>query len=98
MADYQVLNQDEQDEIIVSFMLSQERDKFCHDLNLARYDAMLESLSDGKWKDRIVVLRAETLERLAEVNSIIQATKPQLPTAERIEAAKTRLVNKNKGV
>lgn len=91
MADYQVLSQDEQDEIAVSFMLSQERDKFCLELNSARFDEMLKTLEDGEWKTRVAQLRAETSKRLVEVNSIIEATKPTMPPSARVEAAKLRL-------
>ena len=91
MADYQVLSQDEQDDIVVSFMLSQERDKFCHELNLGRYDSMLPSLPDGEWKERVTQLRSETANRLVEVNSIIEASINKLPPAARLEAAKQRL-------
>ena len=41
MADYQILSQDEQDDIVISFLHSQERDKFAHGLNLERYDAKI---------------------------------------------------------
>ncbi|KKM64549.1 hypothetical protein LCGC14_1500320 [marine sediment metagenome] len=88
---YQVLTQDEQDDIKVSFLLSQERDKYCHELNLERYAAMLEALEDGEWKTRVTKLHDETAGRLAEVDSIIAATLPQMPASERIEAAKLRL-------
>ena len=88
---YEILSQDEQDEIIVSFLLAQERDQFCHELNRTRYDAMLLTLPEGKWKEQITELRAETLSRLNEVNTIIEATKPQLPDAVRVNAAKDRI-------
>jgi len=96
MGEYSVLSQDEQDDIVVSFMEAQERDLFSHRLNLERFDKMLSSLPEGKWKSRISDLRAETASRIAEVESIITATKGQLPTAGRIEAAKSRLQAKVK--
>ncbi|KKK67672.1 hypothetical protein LCGC14_2951740 [marine sediment metagenome] len=89
--DYQILTENEQDNIKVSFLLSQERDAYCHGLNLERYDAMLETLDDGDWKLRVTKLRAETAGRLAEVSSIITATLPQMPSSQRIQAAKLRL-------
>ncbi len=94
MADYLVLSQDEQDDIIVGFMLSQELDKFTHELNLKRFDTMLESLPKGEWEKKVTGLRSDTAKRLEEVNSIIKATKSQLPPPERIEAAKQRLKTK----
>ena len=90
----EVLSEDEKDDIIVAFMLSQERDKYCHELNKARYEAMLKTLEDGDWKNRVAKLREETLKRLEEVNSIIEATKPQLPPPRRISAARQRLLAK----
>ncbi|MDD5510518.1 MAG: hypothetical protein PHI12_06905 [Dehalococcoidales bacterium] len=91
---YQVLSQDEQDDIIASFMLSQERDKFCHELNLARYEAMLEVLPEGEWKQRVASLRNETQKRLGEVNDIIAASLVSMPSSERVEASKQRMVSK----
>ena len=91
MADYQVLSQDEQDDIVVGFMLSQERDKFCHELNLGRYESMLPGLPDGEWKERVTQLRSETANRLVEVNSIIEASINKLPPPERLELARQRL-------
>jgi hypothetical protein len=93
---YRVLSQDEQDEIIVAFMQAQERDLYCHQLNLARYNQMLSKLPDGEWKSQIIKLRDETAKRLDEVQSIIAATESQLPPAEQIEAAKTRLASKQR--
>ena len=89
--DYQVLSQDEQDDIIVSFMLSQERDKYCHSLNLERYTEMLKTLEAGPWRDRVTKLKDDTVSRLAEVDSIIAVTTPQMPPAERLAAAIARL-------
>ena len=90
---YRVLSQEEQDDIIVAYMLSQERDKYCHELNLARYNAM-ERSANGDWGDRINKLKAETEVRLAEVNSVIAETEKQLPPRERLEAAIIRLKSK----
>ena len=91
---YKILTQDEQDEIIVSFLHAQERDEFCHQLNLARFDQMLSSLPEGKYKERITQLRNETNERLNEVTSIIAATQAQIPPKERVDAATARIAAK----
>ncbi|MBA7484016.1 hypothetical protein ES707_19535 [subsurface metagenome] len=91
MADYQVLTQDEKDDIIVSFMRGQERDKYCHELNLARYTEMLKTLEPGKWRDRVSKLKDDTVSRLVEVDSTIAATAAQMPPAGRVTAAKQRL-------
>jgi hypothetical protein len=88
---YKILSQDEQDEIIVSFMQAQERDEFTHKINLERFDRMLENLPEGEWRSRVAKLRTDTAQRLEEVRSIIAATEPQLPPDERVQKAKTRL-------
>ena len=88
---YLVLSQAEQDDIIVGFMLSQERDKFCHELDLARYNKLLQDVEEGEWKNRVAKLHDDTAKRLAEVNSIIEASLSDLPPLSRIEAAKLRL-------
>jgi len=92
MPKYQVLSQEEQDDIIVSFMLSQEKDKFCLELNLNRYkDILSKGDGKGKWHDRVKELQAESIERLAEIDSIIEASMVQMPTPERVETAKQRI-------
>lgn len=91
MADYLILGQDERDEIVVSFMLSQERDKFCHEINLERYNTMLVNLKEGEWKQRVAQLKADTEKRLAEVDSVIAATKPTMPPAARVTTALARI-------
>lgn len=90
---YLVLDTDEQDDMIVAFMLGQENDKHSHDLNLARYEKMIETLPEGTWKDRVTHLRDETAERIAQVDSIIEATVTlgQMPPVGRITNAKARL-------
>ena len=88
---YQILDKDEQDDIIVSFMLSQERDQFCHEINLARYDKILLNETEGEWKNKVTKLRADTSQRLKEVMSIISASKANMPSAERIATALARI-------
>ena len=89
--EYQILSQEEQDDIIVSFMLGQERDKYCHELNLERYTEMLKTSKAGEWHDRLLKLRNETASRLVEVNNIISVTVSQMPPQERIDATKLRI-------
>lgn len=94
MDEYVVLDQDERDEIIVSYLKAQERDLFCHRINLERYNEMLKTLPEGKFKSHINDLRLQTLEKLSEVESIINATKRQLPPLERINTALMRINQK----
>lgn len=91
---FKVLSQEDQDEILVEFLEAQERDLFCHQINLERYQEMLETLEPGPWRDRILQLKQETESRLEEVESIIEATLRQLPPPERLEAAKQRVKEK----
>ena len=93
---YVVLSQDEQDEIITAFMLTQERDHFTHTVNQNRYIALTASLPAGPFLDRIKQLQSETESRLAEVNAILADTLPQLPPLLQRDAAIARL--KAKGV
>lgn len=91
MADYEykLLTQDEQDEITASFLIAQERDLFCHQLNKERFTEMLKSLPEGDWKKRIKTLSDDTDKRIIEVDSLIKATK--LPSTERLNAALQRV-------
>lgn len=98
MNTYQILSQNTQDDIIVSFMLSQEKDRFCHELNIQRYKTMLKTLPMGTWRNQIEKLLNETESRLAETNSIIKASSQQLPGSERIQLAIIRLEASKKGV
>lgn len=84
---FKVLDQEEQDRILAEFLWAQERDLYCHCINLERYDAMLRTLPEGEWRNRIAQLREETAKRRAEVESIIAATLPQLPPEPRLQAA-----------
>jgi hypothetical protein len=88
---YQLLTQEEQDEIIAAYLKAQERDLFTHRLNLERFEAMLPTLPAGQFKQRIQQLRNETLDRIAEVEAIIEKTLPQAPPLERMRAAIARV-------
>mgnify|MGYP001034677711 CR=1 FL=1 len=91
---YQLLTQDEQDEIVAVFLKAQERDLFTHRLNLQRFEAMLPDLPAGEFKERIQRLRTETIERIREVEEILAKTLPQAPPKERLEAAIQRVEQK----
>ena len=89
--EFKVLTQEEMDDALVEFFEAQERDLFLHTINLERFERMLQTLPEGPWKGRIVELKRQTEERKEEVESIIDATLPQLPPLDRIQAAKQRL-------
>jgi hypothetical protein len=91
---YVLLTEDERDDVVVEFHAAQERDLFCHRLNHERYAAMLATLKEGDFRDRIVTLAAETDARIKEVEAIIAATLDQLPSGERRQAAADRLAAK----
>jgi ferritin-like metal-binding protein YciE len=94
---YQLLTQEEQDEIIATFLKAQERDLFTHRLNLQRFEAMLPSLPAGEFKQRIQQLRNETIDRIAEVEAIIEKTLPQAPPVERMQEAIARVEQRATG-
>ncbi|MDM7913027.1 MAG: hypothetical protein QUS09_08010 [Methanotrichaceae archaeon] len=87
---YKLLSEDEKDEIAASFLLAQERDHYCHTVNIARLREMLkDGLPEGVWKNHVQQLLADSEERLAQVESIIKST--ALPSLERLQAAKARI-------
>ena len=88
---YQLLTQEEQDEIVAAFLKAQERNLFTHRLNLQRFEAMLPDLPAGEFKDQIKRLRDQTLSRITEVEEIIAKTLPQAPPKARLEAAIQRV-------
>lgn len=90
--EYEVLSQDERDEIVVDFMRAQERDHFAHSINKERYAGLLEDLPEGEFKERVRGLAAETDSRLAEVEAIITRTRPQLPAKAARDAALSRMM------
>jgi len=93
---YLILTQDEKDDTIVAFMLSQERDKHCHEINLERYTSMIKTLKVGGLKTKYTKPQSETASRLEEVNIIISATLSQMPKQARIDAAVARLTALNR--
>jgi 3-methyladenine DNA glycosylase/8-oxoguanine DNA glycosylase len=95
--EYQLLTQEEQDEIIATYLKAQERDLFTHRLNLQRFEAMLPGLPAGEFKQRIQQLRNETIDRIAEVEAIIEKTLPQAPPVERMQAAIARVEQRATG-
>ena len=89
---YRVLSQNERDDMLTETLLAQERDAFAHHMNLERFDAIIaDEATSPEFRERIEGLRADTSSRIAEVDVIIRSLTPQLPTAERLAAAKTRI-------
>jgi hypothetical protein len=65
--------------IKVEYLEAQERDHWIHQLNKARYEAMLVTLPQGTFRTRVQQLLTETDSRLEEVEAIISATQATLP-------------------
>ena len=86
-----MLTREEQDDLIVQTYKSNEKDLFVHQLNQTRFLDMLVSLPDGEWKVRIQKLSDDTASRILEVQSIVDATEPQLPNAAAITESLGRL-------
>lgn len=88
---YDLLTDEELDDTLVQTMKAQQMDHRIHTLNAERYEAMLPTLEDGPWKERVARLLEETRGRIVEVESIIVALEPQMPDATRKAAAVARL-------
>lgn len=89
---YELLTQDEMDDMLAETLLAQERDLFMHRINRERFQAIIDDPeTPAKFRERVTHLRDETDERLAEVGGIVRALKPQLPEKARLDAARTRI-------
>lgn len=97
---YKTLTQDEMDDIIVSFLHQQELELFCHSINLERYTNMIkdENLPEGNFKDNLKKLKKELETRITEVKGIVENTKSQLPSEERIKASLIRIEKAKKNI
>lgn len=85
-----VVDDDEQDDLLASTFLGQERDLVMHRLNLERFETMLNSpgASDRAY---IVMLTLQTLDRIDSTTRTIEALTPQLPSQSRLEEAIVRI-------
>jgi hypothetical protein len=89
---YKFMTQDEQDDLLVQMMASQERDLHSHTTNLDRFKAIMDQLAaDSPLRAKYQMLIDQTTSRIEEVSAIIAATEPTLPPQARIDAAKMRL-------
>ena len=90
---YSVLSQEKCDDTVVAFLYAQQYEHYCHMLNKQRYESILKQpiVSDA-FNQRVAQLLGETNQRLAEIESILAATVAQLPTQDRIDASRARLV------
>ena len=96
---YKVLTQDEMDDYIVSSLAIQEQDRYCHEINIQRFTAILKALPPiptlkssgkdpyGELRKKYTLSLNETKARLYEVNIIMAAVEAQLPVDTRLSAA-----------
>lgn len=89
---YKLLTDDDQDDILANTLLAQERDHFCHALNVQRYTELVKVLPEGDYKQRITHLIGTEQAALANVEATLTETSKQLPAdATRVTAAATRM-------
>lgn len=91
---YTQLSQDEQDDYIAEAMRGRELEHFTRSVNVANYDAMLPTLQDGDWKQRIQQMRLEEIAALAHEDEVHAALSAQLPDPVRLAAAQSRVTAK----
>ena len=85
---------EEQNEMLASTLLAQERDYYTHMINEQRYEALLADVfmdKDGNFAERIRSLLTETRQRKHEVWLILNAIYSQLPDRFSILEAYVRL-------
>ena len=98
MDDYDLLTDDEADEILAELLYVQERDLFSHRTNRERYISLLadESIKQSpQFVSRLQNLLEQTDARILEVESIRNAIKPQLPDRTRLLSAYARVKDRN---
>ena len=96
--DYILLQENEKHEQIANFILAQEKDHHSHTGNLRRFKKILVAIPDCPFKDRIQKLHDDTMDRIMEVEAIIDATisDSEFPKVEHLTAALDRLEAKRK--
>lgn len=75
-------NQYDKDRSIVEFLEGQERDHYHHIINKQRFETLVRDLSDGEFRNKISMLLGQTISEIENVEAIIAATIPQLPSEE----------------
>lgn len=93
--EYLTLTEDEQHEMLVQTLASQERDHWMHTVNAERFEAiLLDSTLTPHFRTRIVELLKQTRDRIHEVTQILEKLQPQLPPKEKILEVQQRLTAK----
>ena len=86
-----VVDTDEQDDMLASTLLTQERAIYTHRVNLERYEAILASGITGESRANMAALMLQTLDRIDDVTRIIEALTSQLPSQVRLDLAIARI-------
>lgn len=85
---YDLLTQDEMDEMVVEYMKAQQRDHFLHTINLQRAREAVAMLpADAPFRAHMAKFAEDTESRIQEVESLIRATEAQMPPQARRDAA-----------
>lgn len=93
---FKVLDPAEQDDTIVATLLAQERDLHAFLADKARLERMLANGITGAWRTQIERRLQEVNERIEQVVSIIEAMQEELPPSNRLQAAKQRILQREK--
>lgn len=88
---YKTLTLDEQNDMVVSTYYANESDLFSHTANKERFERILQGTISDPFRARIEKLLSDTNSRIAEVQAILDATIPQLPSDTEISASLTRI-------
>jgi ferritin-like metal-binding protein YciE len=88
---YKTLSIEEQHDLIVRTYYGNEADLFSHMTNKERFESILATATDPEWRARIQNLLDDTNKRIMEVQSILEATDPQLPSDVEIAASMARI-------
>jgi len=76
---YLFIEEQECHDMIVQTFLANERDHYIHAKNLERFSTMLSVLEPGNFRDSIQKLHDDTMQRIKEVEAILDATESQMP-------------------
>lgn len=88
---FKTLTLDEQNDAIVSTFYANELDLFSHTANKSRFELILQGTLSAEFRTRIEKLLSDTNVRIAEVQAILDATIPQLPSDTEISASMARI-------
>jgi len=97
---YKLLTDDDKDEIMAQFLLAQERDIYCHEVNVVRFEKMIAKLKERDDFDEIKNKQfykllerntSDTKDRIVEIEAIIECSDKDMPSIERMKKAMERV-------